>query len=787
MIAELDVRLLTAAIAAWLGATLGLLLGAVQLRATLIAAVTTLLLAAVAVWRRSSTRGSCDQDRFVVVGVGLAALAVGLGSAALRLLPLVAPPIPQLVSAGAALRGEVVLTGDPVQQPARVVGDRRGLAVTSVPANLVRLTARGRTLTLRVPVVVTGGADLVGLAPGTTLAVAGVFRPVGYRIGIAGVVSLRDPVRVVRPAPVIWSATTGLRGQLRTACAGLSPDVRGLLPGLSIGDVSAVPSDLIADMKVSGLTHLVAVSGTNTALVLTALLALCAALRLKRWLRVGLALAGLGGFILLVRPQPSVSRAAVMGLIAVLALVVGGRRRALPALCAAVLSLVLIDPWLAVSYGFALSTCATAGLVLVAPFVRDRLVRGLPWCPEPLLVAVSVSLAAQLAAAPLLASLCGYVSVVSLPANVLAAPAVGPATVLGVLATVVAPASHPVAVLLVHLAAIPTAWIAMVAHYFAGRSWAVLPWPSGIAGGLAIFAALGFVVALAKFKRRLTWLPILLLVAGLLVGQTVVQRIGASPWPPANWVLVACDVGQGDALVIRAGPTEAVVVDAGPDPKLVDGCLKHLGISRVRAVVLTHFHADHVAGLAGVLHGRKVDVAYASPYPDPAGEADIVRRTLAQVGLTATSLHRGTSMSFSNATIHVIWPPAPTGPSDIGMGPNDDSVVLLVEFGSVRLLLMADAGLAPQVEIERAASAQGVSVIQVAHHGSAYQAPGFARWLHPPLALISVGAGNSYGHPAAVTVAAYQGAGAVVLRTDESGDLVVCVDQAGKVSYATRH
>ena len=133
-----------------------------------------------------------------------------------------------------------------------------------------------------------------------------------------------------------------------------------------------------------------------------------------------------------------------------------------------------------------------------------------------------------------------------------------------------------------------------------------------------------------------------------------------------------------------------------------------------------------------------------------------------------------------------IWPPAPTGPSDIGRGPNDDSIVLVAEFGSVRILLLADAGVTPQAEIERAASALGVSVVQVAHHGSAYQAPGFATWLHAPLALISVGTGNPYGHPAAATVAAYQGAGASVLRTDKSGDLVVCLDQAGRVSYATR-
>ena len=77
-------------------------------------------------------------------------------------------------------------------------------------------------------------------------------------------------------------------------------------------------------------------------------------------------------------------------------------------------------------------------------------------------------------------------------------------------------------------------------------------------------------------------------------------------WPPRGWVLVACDVGQGDGLVLDAGDGAAVVVDTGPDPTLVDGCLRRLGVRRVPLVVLTHFHADHVGGLAGVLRGRRV-------------------------------------------------------------------------------------------------------------------------------------------------------------------------------------
>ena len=783
----LDVRLLAAAVAAWLGALLGFLSGPWSPKVPIFVAALTLVVAGVLVVRSARPAGR-------VIGIALAALAVGAGAATMRLLPLTSAPVPELVAAGAAVRGEVVLTSDAVSRTPQVVGDRRGPELAEATANLVRVTARGRTLDLRVPVLLRGSIDLLGIPPGTRLAVVGVLRAPGLRVGIAGVISLRESARVIGTAAPIWRATTALRADLARACTDLPPDIRGLLPGLAVGDVSAVPPELISDMKVTGLTHLVAVSGTNTALVLAALLALCAALRFRRWLRVGCALAGLGGFVLLVRPQPSVSRAAVMGVVMVLALIVGGRRRALPALCAAILLLVLVDPWLAISYGFALSTVATAGLVLVAPSVRDGLRRRLPWCPGVIMDAVAVSAAAQIAATPLLVSLSGYFSVVSLPANVLAAPAVGPATVLGVLATLLAPISPPLADVVVHLAAVPTAWIAWLAHRFAGFSWATVPWTKGLVGGLATFVVIVCIVLLFRL-RRLTgvrWWVVGVVVSVLLIGVGTVPRIGGAAWPPPSWALVVCDVGQGDGLVLRVGPGAAVVVDTGPLPALMDRCLKRLGISRVAVLVLTHFHADHVAGLAGVLRHRSVGAVLATPYREPVFEADAVSRTLAAAHIRQAPLVAGAALSVGGAVLRALWPPPPTSTNVTGLGPNDDSIVLLVDVtsaaGPVRLLLTADVGPDPQAEIKRRYGPLGVSVVKIAHHGSAYQAEGFASWLHAPLAVVSVGRDNPFGHPVAATLASYRASGATVVRTDESGDIAVTVDpKTGALAFATHH
>ena len=233
----------------------------------------------------------------------------------------------------------------------------------------------------------------------------------------------------VRASPIERVAGR-IETDLRTAASPLPKGPRGLLPGLVDGDTSGFSPDLVAAFRTTGLTHIVAVSGANVAIVLGA--ALVIARRMRAGLRAQ-ALVGvltIIGFVIVARPQASVLRAAAMGLVAVLALATGRRRRALPALCAAVLCLIYIDPTLARSVGFALSVVATGALLVLAPPLRTWMARRLPgWLAD----ALAVPTAATLACAPLIASISGQISLASIPANLLAEPAVAPATILGVL------------------------------------------------------------------------------------------------------------------------------------------------------------------------------------------------------------------------------------------------------------------------------------------------------------------------------------------------------------------
>ena len=258
-------------------------------------------------------------------------------------------------------------------------------------------------------------------------------------------------------------------------------------------------------------------------------------------------------------------------------------------------------------------------------------------------------------------------------------------------------------------------------------------------------------------------------------------------WPPESWRVVACDVGQGDALVVRTGPGAAVLVDAGPDPVLVDDCLTRLSVKRLDLVVLTHFHADHVDGLPGVLAGRTVGEVLTTSLRDPPAGASQVTAQAREHGVPIRIAAYGETWSMGEATLQVLWPaldPARLAAAE-GSPANNASVVLLVQAAGSRLLLTGDIEPAAQADLERSFPDLTADVVKVPHHGSRHQDLDFLLGLRPRVALVSVGADNGYGHPASDVLAPLAATGAQVLRTDRDGDLVVAVRE-GRLLTGTR-
>ncbi|MFD7491735.1 ComEC/Rec2 family competence protein [Streptomyces sp. NPDC059832] len=729
--------------------------------------------------------------------------AAGAASAGLHSADVRQGPVHVLAQRFARIEAEVTVTSDARRNLPRVRGDHSTPASLLVDAEITRLTGPGGAVTrLSTPVllIVSPGGSMgqwQQLLPSTHLRVGGRLAPPlhdGERSAAVLRPEGKGPPHILGPPSFLQRTAGALRGGLRQATERLEPDARALLPGLVVGDTSRITPELHEAFKAADLTHLMAVSGANLAILLVLLIGPPGtALRAERRglaPRLGIPLrltALLGGgltlsFVIVCRPEPSVLRAAACGLITLLAIGTGRRRSLIPALAAAVLLLVLYDPWMARSYGFVLSVLATGALLTIAPKWSDALQRRR--VPPRLAEALAAAAAAQAVCAPVVVLLASRVSLVAVPCNLLAEIAVAPATILGFAALALAPVAMPVAELLARIAGWPAGWIATVAHTGAALPGAEIDWPDGGKGAVLLTALTALVVL---FARRIVRHPWVCSAAALLLILAVLRPVPLTRvltgWPPPDWAFAICDVGQGDALVLAAGDGAGVVVDAGPDPSLVDRCLHDLGITEVPFLVLTHFHADHVRGLPGVLRGRAVGAIETTSLDEPPDQAEFVRRTAAGAHVPLVRAAPGERRRIGALDWRVLWPAnakgaggisADRGAGPVPLEPNDASVTLYVRAGGLTLLLLGD--LEPPAQqglLRRYPVLPRVDVLKVAHHGSAYQDPALLRSAHPRLALVSVGKDNPYGHPAARTVDALRASGAVVLRTDTDGAIAV--------------
>ncbi|RBY83206.1 ComEC/Rec2 family competence protein [Blastococcus sp. TF02A-26] len=704
--------------------------------------------------------GTGSSGRARLVAAASAALVLTAGSAAARSWAREASPL-------TASDGTVVLQLETDGDPRRIAG--AGPPRVVVEATATRLVRGAGSIALDDAVVVFAPADgWAELLPGQVVRTRAVVSAAEPTEGVVARVSVRGPPELLGGPPWVQRAAGDLRSALTASAERtLDPAAAGLLPGLVVGDTSGLDPLLTEDFRRSGLSHLTAVSGANVAIVLSGVLAPLRRRAVDRRVQAAVAVVALVGFVLLARPTASVLRAAAMGAVSLLALASGRSRSAVPALSATVVVLLLVDPGLARDAGFALSVVATAAIVLLAPGWSRRL-RTRGW-PRLLADAVAVSAAAGLATAPLVAGLSGIVSLVSLPANLLAAPAVPPATVLGLLAAVAGPVAAPLADCLTWLAGWPVRWLVLVARSAAGLPDSVTAWPAGTTGALLLTGLLA-TVALALWRwPRLRALMLAVAVGVVLIGWPLRQVTRG--WPPADAVLVACDVGQGDALVVPTGPGEGVLVDAGPEVVPVDRCLDRLGIDRLPLVLLSHLDADHVGGLDGALGDRQVGTVATGTLSPADDRADDLARTIRGAGARQEVLVPGDRRQVGPATIEVLAPAPEIATRSAE--PNDLSLVARVTVRGLRILLTGDLSAQAEERLLRRGPDLRADVLKVPHHGSADNDPGFLAASGARVAIVSVGADNTYGHPTRRLLGWLEQDGMRVYRTDRSGDVAV--------------
>jgi len=605
--------------------------------------------------------------------------------------------------------------------------------------------------------------------------VVGALSPAFTGSAQAASMNVRGSITIRDDPPRYQGWAWQLRQGLKKALVGTSRQAHGLVPGLALGDSSDLDTGIHDDMQAAGLTHLIAVSGSNVTLLLVVVLFLIRKFSQRRIVIYGGALLALIAFVIIVRPQPSVIRAAVMGVVALIAGFTKQRQAAVPALAVTIVILIAIDPWLAVSYGFALSVVATGALLFWAKrvfyFLDQRLSQRIP---QWLLEVLAITVCAQVGVFPIMVALGSTISLASIPANMIAVPLATPAMLLGILAALLAvfwsSAAHGVAI----LAAAPAQAIATVAHVAASVTWLRIAWPHGLIG---VGLALGVMVL--GMHAKLQWSQLDAMAQGSMASIVVclivlIVHPPQSPersWLKQEWLMVQCNVGQGDGAVIRTGNHQAIVVDVGPDDVAMNRCLTDLGITTIPLLVLTHFHADHVGGLQSVLHNRHIGQVMVSPLFDPPAMAQFVRSTLGAAHITPHVLTAGAQIQIGEVHLECLWPSRLL----LGQGsdPNNASVVLLVTAKQASILLTGDVEPPAQDAIRAAYPNLQIDVLKIAHHGSRNQSEAFATRLHSKIAFISVGLNNDYGHPARETISLYELAGAHIWRTDQQGSLAL--------------
>jgi len=632
---------------------------------------------------------------------------------------------------------------------------------------------------------------------------------------VAALVLIKDDIEI-QTQPSRWASALGA---IRLGLRSLSGDgnAGALIPGMVLGDTSKQSVEFKNSMRRSGLTHLVAVSGANFALVSAFVLWMMQFLFARMKFRLSATAISLIAFIALVRPSPSVLRAAAMAAVLLVAQGTKKGRDSLPALGFAMAAVVVVDPWQARDAGFALSVLATAGLLLFAPVLIEKLSIHLP---GKLAQALAPPIAATVFCSPIIVALSGYLAPMSVIANLLAAPFVAPITIVGFIAALFSPFAPLISTVLIWFIRFPAGAIALIAHW--ASSFPVLTLQSGKIGFLIVASfTLGSWLLKKWFKHIIVFTLVILIsitwlqrwpggdwqVANCDIGQgdSMVINLGnhrgividvgpftlvilisitwLQRWPGGDWQVANCDIGQGDSMVINLGNHQGIVIDVGPDSVAEDRCLKALGIKEIPLLILSHFHADHVAGLTGAIKNRAVGQVWVSVNSAPLIESAKAQAALKGVemikavrGMSARVV-RGMSARVGPLTIRVLWPTLSATsfeemPGD-GSQINNSSIATLIT--SDAFSLFAGGDLEPPVQEILVKDVGPVDIYKVCHHGSRYQDLAFMSALHPRISIISVGAGNTYGHPAVQTLQALARLGSEVLRTDIDGAVAVQV------------
>jgi competence protein ComEC len=655
------------------------------------------------------------------------------------------------------------------------------------------------------------------VAPGDRVTIEGSIRPRpdspygAYleRIAAIGTLTARS-MSVEHPPADASHVIEAARQAAASALAAVLPEPEaGLAAGILVGLRDRVDRDLAAAFTTAGVSHVVAISGWNIAIVAAAVAATAGRMRRRR--RSVLTMVAIITYVAFAGASASVVRAGAMAGVVLLARESGRAGRAAAALAWAAVLLLVADPGLIRDAGFQLSALATAGLIAWATPLSawiDRIGRG--HVPGWLAESLGVSLAAQAATLPVVLASFGRLAILSPVVNLAVVPMVAPAMAAGLVAMlggflVTAGASPIVGSVLAAPGWVLLRIMVAIVDSMAGLPFASVTLPGPLAPGASVATLVAIAVVHVRWRRRgssptLSADPptppmaraaerparvpraavLALVVAVVVAGAVVVSR-------PAGVARVSVlDVGQGDAILVEGSRGGRLLVDGGPDPGRLLVVLDQRippWDRRIDGVILTHPHEDHVAGLARLLDRYQVRRVFEPGMRGPGPGYAAWLSSLASTGAPMRlGLAAGDRLAVDDIDFRVLWPirgRVPVVPPDGGTGINNVSVVLLGAVGDYRFLLAGDVEEAIDPSL-LADHLPRLDFLKVAHHGSrTATTQAFVDAVRPRIAVASAGTGNPYGHPTRATLERLAESGARVFRTDRDGTVAVTFGSPG--------
>ena len=721
---------------------------------------------------RSAPRGGTAAPAFGLAIIGVLALGIGWGGMAERRLEgsFLASLAPDRVTLGATVREDP----RPTAFGWRAIVDVRSVSWSGGSVRLgERLWLSGDD---EAPAVVRG--DLIRAEGSLEVPDDPGFADLLHTKGAAAAMRVSDLERLGGAPQPFVRATQVVREVVgRSIRAVFPPREAGLLLGLALGDDSGLDPATERDFRATGLTHLLVVSGGNVAMVLGPVLGLATVLGLARVAKVVLGVTTVAFIVVLTGIEPSVLRAGTMATLVLVGMLLGRPRSTAVVLSGAVFVLLALDPLLVRNIAFQLSVAATAGMVALAGPFADRFER---WVPLPVALAAGTTLAAQLGVSPILLYHFHAVPGITLLANVLAAPTVAPALLLGLVAAGAGIVSVPLGQVLGLAAQVPMRLLALIAD-LGGRA----PVASVTSrGGLGVSVGGITVVVTITVMLRTGWRPPRrMLVLGVAALPLLVWASAVSKGPPSELTVRIFDVGQGDAALVSSPAGATMLVDGGPDDEQVAIELAALGVKRLDVVVASHPHADHITGLPTVLARFPVGVVLHPGCPTTSTLQLELDRAIVDEGVAVRTPAAGDTLTVGDLRVDVLSPDRCWSGTESDT--NNDALVLRVSLGDAVVLFATE----PEEPAQEAMLAAGVDLradlLKVPHHGAATSVDAFFAAVGAEVAVVPVGE-NTYGHPVPSTLEAIATSGSAIYRSDHHGTVTVTFGSDGPVVTTER-